>query len=144
MVCKDPLTISPPKPLQPGLLERAPRHIWDVSLSLPGCMYVKYIHAYAHARRDVGRHRELQPFNEKREYSPNVSIEYVDDAGRLLSSKEVRVSYMLHACMPIWLMITAGHRTKSGHNFWSNVHNLRCISIIFMTRYIPKDACQHY
>ena len=39
--------------------------------------------------RELSRYDRESAFPEKREYRPNVKIEYVDDDGRLLSTKEV-------------------------------------------------------
>ena len=44
--------------------------------------------------RELSRYDRESAFPEKREYRPNVKIEYVDEDGRLLSTKEVRV----HTC----------------------------------------------
>ena len=44
--------------------------------------------------RELSRYDRESTFPEKREYRPNVKIEYVDDDGRVLSTKEVRV----HTC----------------------------------------------
>ena len=39
--------------------------------------------------RDLSRYDRDASFPEKKGYKPNVKIEYVDDSGRLLNTKEV-------------------------------------------------------
>ena len=41
--------------------------------------------------RELSRYDRDSAFPEKKEYRPNVRIEYVDDDGRLLNTKEVSI-----------------------------------------------------
>jgi hypothetical protein len=40
--------------------------------------------------RELSRYERDQSFPEKKGYTPDVKLEYVDDKGRLLSTKEVQ------------------------------------------------------
>ena len=41
------------------------------------------------SRRELSRYERDQSFPEKKGYTPDVKLEYVDEKGRLLSTKEV-------------------------------------------------------
>ena len=87
-----------------GIRMKVEHLVWKLLLSLlpvlsPGSAGQLVCHATAltlqlcllMSCRELSRYDRESAFPEKREYRPNVKIEYVDDDGRILSTKEVRV-----------------------------------------------------
>ena len=66
--------------------------------------------------RERDSYRSVTTFAEKKDYRPDVKVEYVDDFGRILDPKEVDLHAHTHVCMHV-------------HTY---LHNLRISSHLFI------------
>ena len=72
--------------------------------------------------RELSRYDRDSAFPEKKEYRPNVRIEYVDDDGRQLTTKEVRVSLGQAQAGPTQIRSASVHNTM--HSTSLHIHVL--------------------
>ena len=85
--------------------------------------------------RELSRYDRDSAFPEKKEYRPNVRIEYVDDDGRQLTTKEVRVSLGQAQAGPTLIRSASNCVTSTQHNA-QHLTAHTCFAIQHKTQYM--------